>query len=57
MLVCASGDIHGVLDRLYADGVPCVGLNKVGMQGNLIAVELDERGMEWSIVAEWPERL
>ena len=38
------------------DGVPCVGLNKVRMPGNLVAVDIEERGRGWSILAEWPER-
>jgi hypothetical protein len=35
---------------------PCIGLNKVRMPGNLVAVEVPERGREWTVLGEWPER-
>lgn len=35
-------------------GVPCIGLNKVGRPGNLVAVEIGARGREWSVLGEWP---
>jgi len=53
--VCFFGHHHSRFDA-SVDGVPCVGLNKVSMPGNLVAIELDERGTGWSIVAEWPKR-
>ena len=53
--VCFFGHHHSRFDAAV-DGVPCVGLNKVRMPGNLVAVELDERGRGWSILGEWPPR-
>ncbi|MCG8420655.1 MAG: hypothetical protein MJE77_22275 [Proteobacteria bacterium] len=38
------------------DGVPCIGLNNVRMPGNLVAVEVPERGRAWTVLGEWPER-
>ena len=52
--VCFFGHHHTRFDT-NVDGIPCIGLNKVGMPGNLVAVELNERGLDWSIVAEWPK--
>ena len=31
----------------------CVGLNKVGCPGNLVAVEFVPNGREWSVFAEY----
>lgn len=53
--VCFFGHHHARFDA-SVDGIPCLGLNKVAMPGNLVAVELDERGRGWTIVAEWPQR-
>jgi predicted phosphohydrolase len=53
--VCLFGHHHSRFDATV-DGVPCVGLNKVRMPGNLVAVDIEERGRGWSILAEWPER-
>jgi hypothetical protein len=53
--VCFFGHHHSRFDATV-DGVPCVGLNKVRMPGNLVAVELDERDRGWSILGEWPPR-
>jgi hypothetical protein len=53
--VCFFGHHHSRFDAAV-DGVPCVGLNKVRMPGNLVAVELDERSRGWSILGEWPPR-
>jgi hypothetical protein len=53
--VCFFGHHHSRFDATV-DDVPCVGLNKVGMPGNLVAVDIEESGRDWSIVGEWPPR-
>lgn len=53
--VCFFSHHHSRFDA-SVDGNQRVSLDKVGMLGNLVAVDLDERGTGWSIVAEWPER-
>ena len=53
--VCFFGHHHTRIDSEVA-GVPCVGLNKIRMPGNLVAVELDPRGRGWSVLGEWPPR-
>lgn len=54
-LVCFFGHHHTRVDGEIA-GVRCIGLNKVGMPGNLVAVEIDAGRREWSVIAEWPDR-
>ena len=51
--VCFFGHHHARLDSEVA-GVPCVGLNKVRMPGNLVAIELDAQARGWRILGEWP---
>jgi len=51
--VCFFGHHHTRLDSEIG-GVRCIGLNKVRMPGNLVAVEMPERGREWSVLGEWP---
>ena len=53
--VCFFGHHHTRLDAEVA-GVRCVGLNKVAMPGNLVAVDLATRGRGWSLLGEWPAR-
>jgi predicted phosphohydrolase len=53
--VCFFGHHHVRLDSEIG-GVRCIGLNKVRMPGNLVAVEMPERGREWSVLGEWPPR-
>jgi len=53
--VCFFGHHHTRLDAEVA-GVRCLGLNKVGMPGNLVAIELDHHGRGWTLIGEWPER-
>lgn len=50
--LCFFGHHHTRLDA-EIEGVRCIGLNKVGRPGNLIAVEFMSHG-ECQIVAEWP---
>ncbi len=53
--VCFFGHHHTRLDTEVA-GVRCLGLNKVGMPSNLVAVALDDPGPGWSVIGEWPAR-
>lgn len=36
------------------DGVRCLGLNKVGWPGHLVAFEIQGGGRPWAVIAEWP---
>jgi hypothetical protein len=51
--VCFFGHHHIRIDGEVA-GVRCLGLNKVRMPGNLVAIDFNPRGREWSILGEWP---
>jgi len=51
--VCFFGHHHARLDA-EVHGVRCIGLNRVDRPGNLVAVELDPRGSDFSILGEWP---
>lgn len=51
-LVCFFGHHHARVDAEVA-GVHCIGLNKIGFPGNLIAVEVDSGRRAWSILAEY----
>jgi hypothetical protein len=53
--VCFFGHHHTRLDS-QIDGVPCIGLNKVRILGNLVAIDVPGRGREWTVLGEWPER-
>ena len=53
--VCFFGHHHTRLDSEIA-GVQCVGLNKVRMPGNLVAVELALEARGWRILGEWLAR-
>jgi hypothetical protein len=35
-------------------GIRCIGLNKVRMPGNLVAIDFDSRERKWEILGEWP---
>jgi Icc-related predicted phosphoesterase len=52
--VCFFGHHHTRVDGEVA-GVRCIGLNKVAMPGNLMAIDLEPRGGAWSILGEWPK--
>lgn len=54
-LVCFFGHHHARVDGEVA-GVRCIGLNKVRMPGNLVAIDIDPRRREWFVLAEWPAR-
>ena len=51
--VCFFGHHHTRLDAEIA-GVHCIGLNKVAMPGNLVAVDVPPRGRDFEILGEWP---
>jgi hypothetical protein len=51
-LVCCFGHYHERVDAEVA-GVRCIGLNKIGCPGNLIAIEIDSGRRGWSILAEY----
>jgi predicted phosphodiesterase len=53
--VCFFGHHHTRVDGEVA-GVRCIGLNKVMMPGNLVAIDLEPRGGTCSILGEWPNR-
>lgn len=54
-LVCFFGHHHTRVDGEVA-GVRCIGLNKVQMPGNLVAIDIDPRRREWCVRGEWPAR-
>jgi predicted phosphodiesterase len=51
--VCFFGHHHTRLDAEIA-GVRCVGLNKVAMPGNLVAVDIPAAEHGYEILGEWP---
>lgn len=51
-LVCLFGHHHARVDAEVA-GIRCIGLNKIGRPGNLIAIEMDSGRRAWSILAEY----
>jgi predicted phosphodiesterase len=51
--VCLFGHHHTRLDAEIA-GVRCIGLNKVAMPGNLVALDVPPRGHGFEILGEWP---
>lgn len=53
--VCFFGHHHTRVDAAVS-GVSCIGLNKVGCPGNLVAVEIKAKGREWSILGEYSAR-
>ena len=53
--ICFFGHHHTRLDAEIA-GVRCIGLNKVAMPGNLVAVDIPAREHGCEIRGEWPRR-
>ena len=53
--LCFFGHHHTRLDAEIA-GVRCVGLNKVAMPGNLVAIDISAREHGYEILGEWPRR-
>lgn len=37
-------------------GVRCIGLNKVAMPGNLVAIEMEPGKRDWSLLGEYTQR-
>lgn len=54
--VCFFGHHHTRINS-EVKGVPCVGLNKVGRPGNLVAVEMHPGERAWRSLGEWPPQL
>jgi predicted phosphodiesterase len=50
--VCFFGHHHVRVDAEVA-GVRCVGLNKVAMPGNLVAIEIEPGMCDWSLIGEY----
>ncbi len=50
--VCFFGHHHARVDA-EVSGVRCIGLNKVGRPGNLVAVEITSKGRQWSTLGEY----
>jgi len=53
--VCFFGHHHTRLDTDIA-GIRCIGLNKVAMPGNLVALDVLARDRGYHILDEWPCR-
>lgn len=53
--ICFFGRHHTRLDAEIA-GVRCIGLNKVAMPGNLVALDMLARGRGFEILGGWPNR-
>lgn len=53
--VCFFGHHHTRLDAEIS-GVRCIGLNKVAMTGNLVALDMPARERGYEILGEWPRR-
>lgn len=50
--VCFFGHHHARVDAVVA-GVRCIGLNRVGMPGNLVAIDMEQGQRGWSVVGEF----
>lgn len=50
--ICFFGHHHARVDA-EVSGVRCLGLNKIGCLGNLVAVEIDPRSKNWSLLGEF----
>jgi predicted phosphodiesterase len=53
--VCFFGHHHIRVDA-EVSGVRCIGLNKVGMPGNLVAIEMEPGKRDWSLLGEYSPR-
>jgi len=50
--VCFFGHHHTRVNAEVA-GVPCIGLNKIGMPGNLVAIDIEASKQDWSLLGEY----
>jgi len=50
--ICFFGHHHARVDA-EVSGVRCVGLNKIGCPGNLVAVDIDPQSKNWSLLGEF----
>jgi hypothetical protein len=50
--VCFFGHHHTRIDA-EVSGVRCIGQNKVASPGNLVAIEFEPKGREWSLLREY----
>jgi hypothetical protein len=53
--VCFFGHHHTRVDAVVF-GVRCIGLNKVTMQGNLVAIDMEAGRQDWSLLGEFTQR-
>jgi hypothetical protein len=53
--VCFFGHHHTRLDA-EIEGIPCIGLNKVGCPGSLVAIDFRRKARTFSVLGEWPIR-
>ena len=52
-LVCFFGHHHARIDGEVA-GIRCIGLNKVRMPGNLVAIDVEPGCKKWTVLGEYP---
>jgi Icc-related predicted phosphoesterase len=50
--VCFFGHHHTRVDAEIS-GIRCIGLNKVARPGNLVAIAIEPRGHDWSLLGEY----
>jgi len=53
--VCFFGHYHTRVDAKIS-GVHCIGLNKIAMPGNLVAIDIERGKPEWSLLGEFRSR-
>jgi Icc-related predicted phosphoesterase len=53
--VCFFGHHHTRVDT-EVSGVRCIGLNRVAMPGNLVAIAIEPGKRDWSLLGEYPQR-
>jgi len=47
---------HGTRLDSAIDGERGIGLDRARMPGNLVAIDVPERGREWTVLGRWWER-
>jgi hypothetical protein len=50
--VCFFGHHHTRVDAEIS-GIRCIGLNKVARPGNLVGIEIEPHGQDWSLLGEY----